>query len=110
MSIAGIWASFLGLPRWIHAALAGALAFGLWLHFHDRAVIGKHEAAVTGAVASQSASAGQAAGRAIDQSRNEVEQGNDQARDAAARNPDDPLRAGLGQLRRAQGAAKPASR
>lgn len=43
------------LPRWAWSAIAGGaliLAALLWLHFHDNAVIDKHEAGVAAAVAS----------------------------------------------------------
>lgn len=108
--LAKLAVSFLGLPRWAHLVLAGALAFAVWLHFHDRAVIKDHEAGVTQAAAAASASASAAAIDAAAKTETQVEKDNAKARDAAARQPDDPLRAGLDQLRRAQGAAKPASR
>jgi hypothetical protein len=110
MTFAKILASFLGLPRWVHLALAGALAFAVWLHFHDRGVIKDHEAKVTQAVATASASASAAAIDKAGQTQTQVEKDNAEARNAAARQPDDPLRAGLDQLRRSQGAAKPAPR
>jgi hypothetical protein len=108
--LAKILASFLGLPRWVHLALAGAVAFALWLHFHDRAVIKDHEAEVTQATATASASASAAAIDAAAKTETQVEKDNAKARDAAARQPADPLRAGLDQLRRTQSAAKPAPR
>jgi hypothetical protein len=108
--LAKLAASFLGLPRWVHLALTGALAFAVWLHFHDRGVIRDHEAEVTQATATASASASGAAIDQADQTKTQVEKDNAEARNAAARQPDDPLRAGLDQLRRSQGAAKPASR
>lgn len=40
---------FRGLPRWTHLAggiLLAVLAALLWLHFHDAAVVEKHDAAV----------------------------------------------------------------
>lgn len=109
-----ILASLIGLPRWAKAlgalALAGA-AFLIWLNFfHDRAVIAGHEAGVTKAVTATAAAADKAAGAAIDDAKTRLEQDNAKAREAAARHPDDPLRAGLDSLRANKGPAKPASR
>ena len=91
------------------AALCGLL-WTCWLGKHDTAVVEKHEAAITQAVATQSAAAATAAASAASQTRSTVENTNDEARAAAARSPDDPLRAGIDRLRTDQGAPKPAPR
>lgn len=104
-------ALFTGLPRWAHGLIAAAglgIAALLWLHFHDKGVIDRHEAKVTQAIATQSAQAADAAASAVSQTRSTVEQTNDDARNAAARS-NDPLRAGLGRLRANADAAKPAA-
>ncbi len=105
-------ASFLGLPRWVHA-LAGAglliAAFFVWLHFHDGAVVDRHEAGVQQQVQATAGAAATAAAGAVDKSKNQTEQANEQARNAAARSPDDPLRAGFDSLRK-QRTDQPASR
>lgn len=87
-------------PR-VLAGIAGLLlvaGFFYWLHAHDTAVIDKHKAQVTKEVGVKTDKAGTAASNAVIQSKQEVEQSNANARDAAARS-DDPLRAGLDSLR-----------
>jgi len=54
MNPVAIWNALIGLPRWAHllmgaVALAGAAL--LWLQFHDRGVVKKHEAGVSAQVA-----------------------------------------------------------
>ena len=83
------------------AALLGLL-WTWWLRGHDKAKIAEYEGAVQQAVATASASASAAAIETTEQSKAKTEQGNDDARKAAAGS-DDPLRDGLGSLRSGQG-------
>lgn len=78
-------------------ALLGLL-WAIWLHNHDASVIERHEEKITNQVDAVSSEAAASASAAVDQSRNEVERTNDQARDAASRS-DDPLGDGLRSLR-----------
>ena len=73
---------------------------------YDRSVIAAHEAQVGANTQATASAAATEASKAVTTTRNEVEQANVQARDAAARSPD-PLRAGLDRLRTE---AKPANR
>lgn len=111
--IAKVIAQLIGLPRWAQALGGVALligAFLLWDWWDDRAAIADHEAKVTAAVATQSAAASEAAADVVAETKTELEKANADARNAAARSPDDPLRAGLDSLRAKEGPAKPASR
>lgn len=105
-------AQLIGLPRWAQALGGAALllaAFGLWLHFHDRAVIAANETKTAQAVATASASAAAAASTAAAATKTEVEQDNAQARDAANRSAD-PLGDGLRRLRARQAPPEPGPR
>lgn len=77
----GLLKSLLGLPRWVQIGLgfaAVALAYAVWLHQHDRAVI-KDDRAAAAAAANQTARQADAAARtAVDTTRTEVEATNDQ--------------------------------
>ncbi len=86
-----------------------AASWALWLHFHDKGVIERHEEQVTKQVDAISSEAAASASAAVDHSRNEVEIGNEQAR-AAASGSDDRLKSGLDRLRTGKGEAKPAPR
>lgn len=79
------------------AALCGLL-WTCWLGKHDDAVIEKHEAKVTQAIATASASASAVAIDAASDTKSKVEKKNDDARKAAAGS-DDPLKRGLDSLR-----------
>lgn len=88
-------------PRWAQgvAILAVILAgFLLWLHFHDKGVIERHEEEITQKVDAVSSDAAASASAAVDQSRNIVEKANEDAREAAA-DSDDPLKSGLDSIR-----------
>ena len=103
-----IAASLMGLPRWAKWALAGSIAFLVWLQFHDRAKIRDHDKTSTIKAQATASAAADDAARAIDKTKTEVEQTNDKARQDAARS-DDPLRAGFDRLRAEQNAhRKPA--
>lgn len=112
-----IWAVTLlarwGVPESVRRPLAilmgvGALialtwaAWSLWLHFHDKSVIERHEEKITRQVEAVSSEAAASASAAVDHSRNEVEQANEDARKAAA-DSDDPLKSGLDRLRTGKG-------
>lgn len=88
------------------ALVAGALllwaGWAAWLHFHDRAVIARHETKITDHINAISTEAAASASAAVAQSKSEVEQANDDARKAAEAG-DDPLRDGLDRLRAGQG-------
>ena len=106
-------ATLIGLPRWAQALGGFAMligAFLIWNWFDNRAAIADHEAKVTAAVATQSAAASEAAAEVVAETKTELEKANADARNAAARSPDDPLRAGLDSLRAKEGSAKPAPR
>lgn len=106
-----VW--LIGLPRWAQGLLGAAglgLAVLVWFHFHDKAVVNQHEAKVTAAVATQSATAADAAATEVSETHSTVERTNEKARSAAASSPDDRLRAGLNSLRANQSTDRPATR
>jgi len=95
-------AALLGLPRWAKWALAGTAALMLLvlaMHLHDRSVIATHEVKIARKAQVIATAAAESAAHAAAGTANEVEKGNEQARDAAARS-DDPLKSGLDRLRR----------
>jgi len=100
------------LPRWAWGLIgSGALILaGLaWLHFHDRATIAAHEADVATRMQKRADKAEADAVSAVTKTSNEVEQGNEQARNAAARG-SDPLGDGMRSLRGTKRPARPATR
>ncbi len=88
------------------AVMAGAVAAvlllaslaGLWLRFHDRDVIAADRAGSNAKALGTARAADADAAAASDETRNDVEKANDDARDAA-RGSDDPLGDGLRSLR-----------
>lgn len=86
------------LTTGLAAAVLCGLLWTCWLNKHDNAVIDKHEAKVTQAIATASASASAVATDAATETKNKVEQKNEQARKAASGS-SDPLRDGLNGLR-----------
>jgi hypothetical protein len=99
-----IFAWFTALPRSAKlalAALAGLLlAWGLWslwLRSHDRAVIERHEEAITAKTSERASDAAADATKAVADTTARVEQENEDARNAADGS-DDPLRAALDSL------------
>ena len=92
----------LALPRWakgLGLIALGIAAFLIWDWFDDRAAVRKHDAAIVEAIATASASASASASETVAETKAGVEQGNQRARDAAAKS-SDPLRDGLGALRK----------
>jgi len=83
--------------------------WAIWLWRHDKAVIREHEAAITEQIEAKSSEAATRASAAATQSKTEVELTNEQARAVASGSPD-PLRAGLGSLRRGAATDRPAAR
>ncbi len=95
-------AAFLGLPRWAHIALGAWALIIAVLMLHKCAVSDavKADRSEASAEATKTArEADQAAQGTVEAKQTEVEQGNRNA-EAAARDSDDPLRAGLNSLRR----------
>lgn len=94
-------ATLIGLPRWAQglglAALALA-AFLAWDWWDDRAAVAAHEAELAEEVRATEAAAAINAAAAAQESKQEVEQRNVEAREAASRS-DDPLKSGLDRLR-----------
>jgi len=110
----------LGVPeRFQRAAAWIALALALvalltaswltWLHFHDKAVIEKHEEGITAEVATRKAEADAAATQAAGTTTNRVELENEDARKAAD-GAADPLKSGLDRLRAGSSKDRPATR
>lgn len=95
-------AFFARVPRWawgVAAAVAVVLSFLLWLRFHDRAVVREYEAEVQAEVTERASEAAVAATQAATRSITAVERRNEAAR-AVASEADDPLAAGLRELRK----------
>lgn len=99
-----IFAWFTALPRNAKlalAALAGLLlAWGLWslwLRSHDRAVIERHEEAITAKTSERASDAATDATEAVADTKGRIKQENEDARNAADGS-DDPLRAALDSL------------
>lgn len=99
-----IFAAFTALPRGVKLALAAfaglLLAWGLWslwLRSHDRAVIERHEEAITAKTSERASDAATDATEAVADTKARVEQENEDARNAADGS-DDPLRAALDRL------------
>ena len=103
--------ALLGLPRWAHALFGAAAliaAFLVWDWFDDRAAVAANEAKVGAKVQATASAAALEAHGAITAKQTEVDQANDNCRDAANRSAD-PLRAGTACLRAAKSALEPAS-
>lgn len=101
-----IFAWFTALPRGAKlalAALAGLLLawalWSLWLRSHDRAVIERHEEAITAQTSERSSDAAADATEAVADTKGRVEDGNAAARKAAEES-EDPLANGLRALKR----------
>lgn len=99
-----IFAAFTALPRsakLVLAAVAGILLawalWSLWLRSHDRAVIERHEEAITAKTSERASDAAADATEAVADTKGRVEQENEDARNAADGS-DDPLRAALDSL------------
>lgn len=96
-----IGALFAKLPAWAWKAIGGAAvvlaligAFNLWLSAHDEALINEHERALQEAITKVTEAAEDDAAGVVAESRDDVEAGNQRAREAAAGS-DDPLADGL---------------
>lgn len=98
------WQFLKGVPREVYYAAAAAIALLLIYNTgrnHGEADVQAAWDSATRAAIQQARDADEAANRAIDNTRNNVEQSNEQARDAATGS-DDPLGAGLRSLRAGQ--------
>lgn len=99
LTVAGKWLKMVPREVW-YALAAAALLWWIDHRAYDRgyqARTAEYEAEARKAV-ERARVADQAAGDTVDETRTEVEQGNEDARNAA-RDSDDPLRAGLDRLR-----------
>lgn len=99
-----IFAVFTALPRGAKlgiAAVAGLLLawalWSLWLRSHDRAVIERHEEAITAKTSERASDAATDATEAVADTKARVDKENEDARNAADGS-DDPLRAALDSL------------